>query len=279
MGTIIATVIVLGAVVLAFIWTRTGNRRAGGKCSKNNVAGCATCDDTSCPASRYAGYTHDDEVTRRRFDGVFFDMDGTLLDTAGDLTSAMNYVRGIHGLPLVPEEQVIPELGNGIINLLRKLLPEDMTEEEFKSCVREFSDYYARNSQKKTYAYEGVRALLEDLKAQKYKIAVITNKNDDVARVLSESYFPGLVDFTLGRTDFLERKPAPAMMRYVLSKLELEPDRVLYVGDSEVDYQFATAAGVPCVLVSWGFRDREGIVKIAGEKKVADNPAQIAAVL
>ena len=201
------------------------------------------------------------------------------MDTAGDLTAAMNYVRGIHGLPLVPEDRVIPELGNGIINLLKKLLPEDITEEEFKICIREFSDFYAEHSQKKTYAYDGIRNLLEELKAQNYKVAVITNKNDDVARVLSSSFFPGLVDFTLGRTDFLERKPAPAMMRYVLSRLELDPGRVLYVGDSEVDYEFASAAGVPCVLVSWGFRDRNELVKIAGEKGVADVPSQIGEVL
>ncbi len=278
MGTVIATVIVLAAVILAFIWTRTGNRKAGGKCSQNS-GGCATCDDTACPASKTAGYTHSDGISGRRFDAVFFDMDGTLLDTAGDLTAAMNYVRGIHGLPLVPEDRVIPELGNGIINLLKKLLPEDITEEEFKTCIREFSDFYAEHSQKKTYAYDGIRNLLEELKAQNYKVAVITNKNDDVARVLSSSFFPGLVDFTLGRTDFLERKPAPAMMRYVLSRLELDPGRVLYVGDSEVDYEFASAAGVPCVLVSWGFRDRNELVKIAGEKGVADVPSQIGEVL
>ena len=128
MGTVIATVIVLAAVILAFIWTRTGNRRAGGKCSQNS-GGCATCDDTACPASKTAGYTHSDGISGRRFDAVFFDMDGTLLDTAGDLTAAMNYVRGIHGLPLVPEDRVIPELGNGIINLLKKLLPENITEQ------------------------------------------------------------------------------------------------------------------------------------------------------
>ena len=278
MGTVIATVIVLAAVILAFIWSRTGNRKAGGKCSQNS-GGCATCDDTACPASKTAGYTHSDGISGRRFDAVFFDMDGTLLDTAGDLTAAMNYVRGIHGLPLVPEDRVIPELGNGIINLLKKLLPEDITEEEFKTCIREFSDFYAEHSQKKTYAYDGIRNLLEELKAQNYKVAVITNKNDDVARVLSSSFFPGLVDFTLGRTDFLERKPAPAMMRYVLSRLELDPGRVLYVGDSEVDYEFASAAGVPCVLVSWGFRDRNELVKIAGEKGVADVPSQIGEVL
>ena len=278
MGTVIATVIVLAAVILAFIWTRTGNRKAGGKCSQNS-GGCATCDDTACPASKTAGYTHSDGISGRRFDAVFFDMDGTLLDTAGDLTAAMNYVRGIHGLPLVPEDRVIPELGNGIINLLRKLLPENITEEEFKTCIREFSDFYAEHSQKKTYAYDGIRNLLAELKAQNYKVAVITNKNDDVARVLSSSFFPGLLDFTLGRTDFLERKPAPAMMRYVLSRLELDPGRVLYVGDSEVDYEFASAAGVPCVLVSWGFRDRNELVKIAGEKGVADVPSQIGEVL
>ena len=278
MGTVIATVIVLAAVILAFIWTRTGNRKAGGKCSQNS-GGCATCDDTAWPASKTAGYTHSDGISGRRFDAVFFYMDGTLLDTAGDLTAAMNYVRGIHGLPLVPEDRVIPELGNGIINLLKKLLPEDITEEEFKTCIREFSDFYAEHSQKKTYAYDGIRNLLAELKAQNYKVAVITNKNDDVARVLSSSFFPGLVDITLGRTDFLERKPAPAMMRYVLSRLELDPERVLYVGDSEVDYEFASAAGVPCVLVSWGFRDRNELVKIAGEKGVADVPAQIGAVL
>ena len=279
MGTIIVTIIILAAVVAAFMWTRSSNRKAGGSCSKQ-TSGCAGCSDTSCPASKaVARNKYDDLATfRPKYDAVYFDLDGTLLNTAGDLTDAVNHVLEKQGMAQVSEEDVIPVLGNGVINLLHTFLPEDISESKFEKCYDEFKLFYKEHAANKTYAYEGMKPLLERLKSSGFKTAVITNKNDDIAKLLVNDYFSGLVDFTLGRTDFLSRKPDPAMMHFVASKTDTDIKRILYVGDSEVDREFCALAGTDCVLVSWGFRNREELVA-GGGVPVVDNPHQILAAV
>ncbi len=274
MGTIIVTIIILGAVFAAFMWTRSGNRKVGGRCSKQE-GGCAGCTDASCPFSKEVVREDDDLKTfRRKYEAVFFDLDGTLLNTAGDLTNAVNHVLEKNGRPPVTESQVIPVLGDGVINLLHTFLPDDISEEQFNKSYDEFGVFYKDNIMNKTYAYEGMRPLLEKLKAADYNTAVITNKNDDMAKMLVNDFFPGLVDITLGRTDDVKRKPDPAMMDIVLSELELEPEKVMYVGDSEVDLEFAASSGTGCILVSWGFRDNERL-KVSGHVPVVDDPRDI----
>ena len=276
MATIIVTVIILGAVVAAFLWTRTGNRKVGGSCSKQGT-GCAGCTDTSCPLSKAVGEKnkYDELATfRQRYDAVFFDLDGTLLNTAGDLTAAVNHVLEGEGIAPVKEHQVIPVLGKGVLNLLHTFLLDVFTEEDFKRCYDEFKVFYRDHAMIKTYAYEGMRPLMERLKEQGYKTAVVTNKNDDMAKMLVGDFFPGLSDFTLGRTDAMGGKPDPEMMLYAADQLEVEPERILYVGDSEVDRAFAAAAGTGCVLVSWGFRGREGLEALKGVN-IVDTPREI----
>lgn len=274
MGTILVTVIILAGVFAAFMWTRSANRKAGGSCSKQS-GGCAGCTDASCPHSKYVERKNKyDELStfKRRYDAVFFDLDGTLLNTSGDLTAAVNHVLERNGFNKVEESEVIPVLGDGVINLLHTFLPADISEEDFLNCYDEFTEFYNSNAMNKTYAYEGMRPLLERLKAEDYKTAVITNKNDDIARVLVNEFFPGLVDRTMGRTSLLNRKPDRAMMDHVLSELGVTASQVMYVGDSEVDHKFASAAGTGCVLVSWGFRDRKELSAFA---PVVDDPGEI----
>lgn len=276
MGTIIVTVIILGAVVAAFLWTRTGNRKVGGSCSKQGT-GCAGCTDASCSLSKTVEERNKyDELStfRPKYDAVFFDLDGTLLNTAGDLTAAVNHIIEGEGIPPVNEEQVIPVLGKGVVNLLHTFLPDDISDKDFSRCYDEFTRFYRGNAMNRTYAYGGMRPLMERLKEQGYKTAVVTNKNDDMAKMLVADFFPGLSDFTLGRTDAMGGKPDPDMMLYVADQLEVEPERILFVGDSEVDSKFAASAGTGCVLVSWGFRGREGLEGLRGVN-IVDTPREI----
>lgn len=278
MGTIIVTVIILAAVVAAFLWTRSSNRKAGGSCSKQ-AGGCAGCSDTSCPASMAVEKNkYDDLATfRPKYDAVFFDLDGTLLDTSGDLTDAVNHVLESEGLSAVTKEEVIPVLGNGVIDLLHTFLPDDISEAEFEDCYNRFKNFYNKHFRSKTFAYAGVKPLLERIKNAGFKTAVITNKNDDTAKLLVNDFFPGLIDRTLGRTEFIKRKPDPGMMRFVASETEIELHRILYVGDSEVDNSFARAAGTDCLLVSWGFRGREFLQELNGVT-IVDTPREILGV-
>ena len=137
----------------------------------------------------------------KRYKGIFFDLDGTLINTAADLTDAVNYVRELFGLGPVLEEKVIVELGNGIINLLKKFLPDDIKEDDFIGGLRkEFFGYYNENLKKKL-ALCLWRNLQTSREKMSYRLAVVTNKNDDAAKELTEHFFSGLAEHTIGRTE------------------------------------------------------------------------------
>lgn len=211
----------------------------------------------------------------KRYKGIFFDLDGTLINTAADLTDAVNYVRELFGLEPVLEENVIAELGNGIINLLKKFLSDDIKEDDFIRAYGEFIGYYNENSKNKTRPYDGTAELLVNLRKKGYRLAVVTNKNDDAAKELTEHFFPGVAEHIIGRTEDVPKKPDPTMMHNMLQFMGLRPEEVLFVGDSEVDGKFGANAGVDTVLVSWGFRSREHLGSFSSDVRIIDRPEEI----
>ena len=259
MGTMITILVIGGACIIAFLLTRMAKRNVDEEYS-GNKKGLFAVEDPS------------------RYLAVAFDLDGTLLNTAGDLTEAVNYTRRSKGLEDLSKEDVIPKLGSGVNNLLRCTLPGDMTEEEFSEARKVFSGKYNEICEKSTYAYEGIKPLLEGLKNADYKLAVITNKDNDTAGRLIRSFFPGVFDVVRGRVGEL-RKPDPKIMEDALVDLGVSADRMLYVGDSEVDRQFGANAGVETVLVSWGFRDRASIEELVPEDHIIDKPRELCGFL
>ena len=190
--------------------------------------------------------------------GILFDLDGTLLDTLEDLLDATNYALAAYGHPA----RTLPELrrfvGNGAENQIRLSLP-DGNKEDLSQVLSVYKPYYTDHCQIKTRPYEGIPAALEYL-AAKYPVAIVSNKPDSAVKALCADYFPGI--YALGETADCPRKPAPDM---VLKAMEaIGADRCIYVGDSEVDVLTAKNAGVPCVCVLWGFRDREDMEAVGG---------------
>lgn len=184
--------------------------------------------------------------------GILFDLDGTLLDTLEDLLDATNYALGIHGYP----ERTLPELrrfvGNGAMNQIRLSLPEGSTPEEVQSVLDTYKPYYTAHCQIKTAPYPGILDALTVLK-ENYPIAIVSNKPDAAVKALCADFFPGI--YALGETPDCPRKPAADMVYKAMAAIGA--DRCVYVGDSEVDVITANNAGVPCLSVLWGFRDRK----------------------
>ncbi len=183
--------------------------------------------------------------------GILFDLDGTLLDTLQDLLDATNYALTTHGYPA----RTLPELrrfvGNGAKNQIRLSLPEGTPEEEIQRVLDTYKPYYTANCQNKTQPYSGIPEALDQL-SREYPLAILSNKPDSAVKALCAVHFPGI--YALGETPALPRKPAPDMLRKAMEDLGL--DCAIYVGDSEVDVRTAHAAGLPCLAVLWGFRDR-----------------------
>ena len=201
-----------------------------------------------------------------------FDLDGTLLDTAQDLCDAVNHILGKYGHPLCSFAAVVAATGNGAKELIAGCLEQGNDTPNFYKMLEEYKAYYEAHSCIKTGPYAGIPALLEQLKAQGAKIAIVSNKPHGAVVELAEKFFPGIPAF--GERGGIARKPAPDMVYAALKELGAEKEGTVYVGDSEVDVATAENAALPLIAVSWGFRSRE-LLESLGATQIADIPADI----
>ena len=186
---------------------------------------------------------------------VIFDLDGTILDTLEDLTDSMNYALEKHGYPIRTIEEVRSFVGNGLLMLTRRAIAPETDESRIQMVLAEQKAYYKEHCSDKTKPYQGIMELLEFLKKEGYKLAVVSNKADYAVQILCEQYFGGIFDMAVGEKENVRKKPAPDAVNTVLEKLQVDRKNAIYVGDSEVDIQTAENAKMSAVLVDWGFRD------------------------
>ena len=201
--------------------------------------------------------------------GILFDLDGTLLNTLEDLLDATNYALAQCGYPARTLSELRWFVGNGAENQIRMSLPAGASPEEVQRVLKIYKPYYTEHCQVKTQPYDGIWESLAILK-EKYPIAVVSNKPDAAVKALCGQMFPGI--FALGEAPDCPRKPAPDMVHKACRAIGV--DTCVYVGDSEVDVRTAKNAGVPCLSVLWGFRDREDI-EAAGGQYFCESPAQL----
>ena len=188
--------------------------------------------------------------------GILWDLDGTLLNTLEDLMDGVNYALDQFGLPPRTLEEIRRFVGNGAANLIIRAVDGRADD---KAVLETFRTYYNAHCQIKTGPYEGVPEALNCLK-EKYPMAIVSNKPDSAVKPLCEQYFPGI--YALGERSDCPRKPAPDMVYKAMADIGVET--CIYVGDSEVDVETAKNAGVKCLSVLWGFRDREVIEQAGG---------------
>ena len=212
------------------------------------------------------------------YTSVLFDLDGTLLDTLGDLTAAMNRTLTRHGLPERTRQQMRTALGNGARRLMELSVPSGTDSALFETLLAEYNADYAAHCRIETAPYPGVAALLRTLHTQGRKLAIVSNKPDEAVRPLVAEHFGALADIARGETAQRRRKPAPDMVNDALAALGADKSRAVYVGDSEVDIETARNAGIPCISVTWGFRDREQLLE-AGTAELAADAGELHALL
>ena len=201
--------------------------------------------------------------------GILFDLDGTLLNTLEDLTDAVNYTLLHFGCPERTIDEVRSFVGTGARNLIRKALPGKDTDPSVEDALAFYQKYYAAHSQVKTAPYEGVLQALGEI-GKKYPVAIVSNKPDVATKDLCAKYFPGV--FARGESADCPRKPAPDMVLQAMKQIGV--DRCIYVGDSETDVETARNAGVKCLSVLWGFRDKACLIK-AGAEYFCEDPAEL----
>ncbi len=183
--------------------------------------------------------------------GILWDLDGTLMDTLGDLTDATNYALSQFGYPPRRETELRSFIGNGAKRQITLAMGVSEGDPRVEPVLALYKEYYRAHCQAKTRPYDGILDALAALKS--YPMAVVSNKPDPAVKALAAQFFPGM--YALGETPDCPRKPAPDMLYRAMQALQVEA--CVYVGDSEVDILTAKNAGAPCLTVLWGFRDRE----------------------
>ncbi len=209
---------------------------------------------------------------------IIFDLDGTLLNTLDDLWASVNYSLAQNGFPSRSKEEVRSFLGNGVKILIEKSLPKGYSNKDVHRVLSTFQPYYLSHAMDLTRPYDGVMEMLRDLKDKGYKTAIVSNKPDTAVQELYNSIFLNVVDVAIGECYDVRRKPFPDMVMKAIERLASKQDESIYVGDSEVDYATAKNSGIPCISVSWGFRDKD-YLKSIGSEWIIDSPNEIMSMI
>ena len=207
-----------------------------------------------------------------RYDAVIFDLDGTLLATLGDLTSAVNKALEHNGLePIVPE-QVLGFIGNGSHKLIERAIGG--RDADVDKVHAEYKQFYLECCTDNTVPYPGIPELLKHLRDCGVKVCCNTNKPHEAASKVLEHCLGGLIDIIAAQSETIPRKPDPTGVKYILDNIGIAPDRCCYVGDSDVDIRTAANAGIDVISVDWGFRPHELLVQ-SGAKVICSDVSSL----
>lgn len=187
-----------------------------------------------------------------------FDLDGTLLNTLDDLAASVNYALRQYGMPEHPVDAVRRFVGNGVRLLMQRAVPEGADNPMFEEIFATFRQYYMAHSLDTTKPYENIPQVLASLRARGCRVAVVSNKMMAATQELCRYFFSDTVEVAIGEDEAsgIRKKPAPDTVEVALQSLGVGKEGAVYVGDSDVDIMTARHAGLPCISVLWGFRDK-----------------------
>ncbi len=205
---------------------------------------------------------------------AIFDMDGTILDTLEDLKDSVNYALCECGYTERSYDEVRSFVGNGIRKLIERAVPSGTALENIDKVHNIFTEHYKVHCADKTKAYDGIKPLISELRRNGIKTAVVSNKADYGVQELCKEYFDGLFDYAIGEREGIRRKPAPDSVNEALRVLGFDKSEAVYIGDSDVDFETAKNAELPCISVLWGFRDEDFLRSIGAETFVS-KPSEI----
>jgi phosphoglycolate phosphatase len=180
------------------------------------------------------------------------------------------------GFPTHTYEQVRANVGSGVRSLINKSLPENVAKEgeEFEGILSYFQSRYEITHDDIEGCYDGLYEVVMKLYNSGYKMAVLSNKPDPFVKNIIKKLFPeGVMSFALGQTE-MPRKPDPTVPVMIATSLGIELADTYFIGDSEVDILTAKNSGMHSVAVSWGFRDKEELIKSCPEV-IVDSPKEL----
>lgn len=210
---------------------------------------------------------------------VLFDLDGTLVDTLGDLADATNEALRRRGFPEHPEEQYRHMVGNGARRLIERALGESCTPDLAAQLLADFVRIYDEGCLRRTAPYPGIPEAVTALKKRGLPLAVVTNKPEKQAiKIVCRFFGIDAFSYVVGGRSGRAAKPDPAAALEVLAALGVPPSAALFVGDSDVDMETARAAGMRGAGAIWGFRGEEEL-RQAGADLLLRKPIEIVKIV
>jgi len=212
----------------------------------------------------------------KKHTAVIFDMDGTLLDTLEDLGNCMNRVLEQAGYPTHPIEAYKYFVGDGMANLVKRVLPESRRQEStIERLQAEMAAEYGNHWADKTDLYPGIGVLLDELVRRKVRRAILSNKPHEFTTLMADRYFSDWrFDPVFGARDGVPSKPDPTAALEICRRWELDPEEVLYAGDTNTDMQTARRGGMFALGVLWGFRTKRELLENGAQSLIA-TPGQM----
>ncbi|MBW6521528.1 MAG: HAD family hydrolase [Desulfoarculaceae bacterium] len=208
--------------------------------------------------------------------GVIFDLDGTLLDTLEDLENAANATLERYGFPGHSSEAYRYFVGDGLMTLIERIVPEkNRSQAEIAACMDTFLQIYGLSWDLQSRPYDGVMEMLQQLQQAGLKLGILSNKPHAFTRLCVDRFFAAdTFDFVYGQRQGVAKKPDPAGALEIAALMQLQPELILYVGDTATDMQTGQRAGMFTMGVLWGFRERRELEdNKAG--KIISHPSEI----
>lgn len=213
---------------------------------------------------------------------VVFDLDGTLLDTLRDINGAINYGLSLYSIPPLSLLETRSIIGRGLRNATESAVLKSgiiIEEEEINLMYEMIISYYNNHPSIYSSFYSGIEELLKKLEENGVRMAILSNKKDEIVqKIVKDKLSSFSFSSIIGQTNRFPLKPNPSSLFYIIEKEKLEREDVIYIGDSEVDYNLSTNADVDSLIVSYGFRSREELEN-SGVKTIVNTTSEIEKIL
>lgn len=210
-----------------------------------------------------------------RYKAVIFDLDGTLLNTLDDIADTVNDILSSKNIRPFQTEDYKYFVGEGLVSLFQKVTDGKCDDQQIKEYCELFNEAYSKSWNRKTCLYLGIGDMLDRLKELNLVIGVLSNKPHQFTKQYVDNFFkPYDIYPCFGQREGVPKKPDPTGLYEIAELLEIEPQEIIYVGDSSIDMLTGKASGAFTIGVSWGFRTvRE--LKMHGADAIIDKPMEL----
>lgn len=210
---------------------------------------------------------------------VLFDLDGTLADSLEDLAAATNYAIGEFGFPAREVECYKYFAGDGMPKMIERALPSSAADADtVRRIMPVFLNYYGAHFCDNTKPYPGMIALIDRLKLQNIAVAVVTNKNEEMAKRVVNNLYGDRFDLIIGKREGIPAKPDPTAALLAMRELSVKPGECVFVGDSKMDVKTGVNSGAYPVGVLWGFREKRELIE-GGAKDIIEKPEELLEII